>query len=375
MARAIEIYGSDGPVEPGKIYGSIEDGTAKVFYQHWGDHPISTDDSVSIGHAVDWFGMTMDGGSSLPGNNQIWQFKLLGTATVFVGMVFLLVAIGALLLDTPYFATLKDKLPQYKGNTGAMWWVFAIITAFLGPVLLLWAFMVGFTGNFFHFVPIATGFATWLAIVGAITVVILIVGYYVWGKKAGATGESYGLLWGKTLDWGKIAKSGLLALIVVVIGYITLAAVTAVFKVDARIWIMTWMTTDFKRIVMMIPYTIPLFLYFVTLAIAWHGTLRPFKGEVSVAKETIINTAILWLGVAVYLAYYYIPLTFYGAPANFGPKGLGLINSIALLGLIPVLAVISTYFYRRTGKVYVGAFINTFFIAWYLVAANTVQGF
>ncbi len=66
---------------------------------------------------------------------------------------------------------------------------------------------------------------------------------------------------------------------------------------------------------------------------------------------------------------------FFGAPANFGPKGLGLINAIALLGLIPVLGYISTYFYRRTGKVYVGAFINTFFIAWYLVAANTVQGF
>jgi hypothetical protein len=319
--------------------------------------------------------MTIDGGSSLPGSNQIWQYKLLGTGIVFVGMAILLVAVGALLLETPYFAVLKDKLPTYKGNKGAMWWVFAVITAFLGPVTLLWAFMIGFNGNFFHLVPIATGFTTWMAIVGALTVLILLAGYYIWGKKDGVTGESYGLMWGKILDWSKIGKSALLALVVAVIGYVTLATVLGVFQVDARFWVLTWKTTDFTHIAMMPAYVIPLFLYFVTLAIAWHGTLRPFKGEVTFAKEMLINTAILWLGVAIFLAYYYIPLTFFGAPANFGPKGLGLINGIALLGLIPVLAYVSTYFYRRTGKVYVGAFINTFFIAWYLVAANTVQGF
>ncbi len=373
--RAMEIYGTTGPVEPGKVYGSVEDGTPRVFYDHFGDHPFSTDDPTSIGNAIKWFGLTMVGGKDIPATDQIWQYKVLATGVIYIGMVIFLIAIGALLFEAPYFADLKGKLPQYNGNTGALWWVFAVVTAFLGPLTLMWAFMVGFNGNFFHFEPISTGFATWLAIVGVITVLILVAGYYIWGKKAGANGESYGLLWKNSLDWIKIGKSALLAFVTVATGYLLLSIVNGVFQVDARFWILTWKVTDLRHILIMFPYVIPLFLYFVTLAIAWHGTLRPNKGEISVGKEILINSLMLLVGVAALLAYYYVPLTFFAAPSNLGPAGLGLINGIALLGLVPALAAISTYFFRLTGKVYVGAFINSFFIAWFLVAANTVQSF
>ena len=48
-----------------------------------------------------------------------------------------------------------------------------------------------------------------------------------------------------------------------------------------------------------------------------------------------------------------------------------MINYIALLALIPTVAALSTFFFRKTGHIYVGSFMCTIFITWYLVAANT----
>ncbi|MEJ2608115.1 MAG: hypothetical protein P8Z41_15800, partial [Anaerolineales bacterium] len=64
-----------------------------------------------------------------------------------------------------------------------------------------------------------------------------------------------------------------------------------------------------------------------------------------------------------------------GAPSNFGPGGLGLINGLALFAIVPAIALVSTYYFRKTGKIYVGAAINTLFVTWYLVACNTLYSF
>jgi hypothetical protein len=371
----MEIYGTDSPVIPGQIYGSIDEGTGKVFYDHFGDHPYSTDDPTSIGNAVKWFGLTLDGGKDIPSTDQIWQFKLIGTGLGFIGFVVFIAAIGGMFMDHPYFSSLKEKLPAYKGNTGNRWWVFAAITAFLGPLLLMWGFRYSFDHNWFKLEPVSTGFAGWLFIVGVITIAILVAGYYWFGKKAGANGQGYGLLWKEGLNWNQIGKSLLLAFVTVASGYLVLHIITSVLMVDFRFWVLTLKATDFRHILIMLPYLLPLSVYFISLAVVWHGTLRPRSGEVSVAREITVNAVMLLVGVLALLAYYYVPLTFFGAPSNLGPSGLGLINAIALIGLVPVVAAISTYFYRLTGKVYVGALINTMFIAWYLVAANTVQSF
>src|SRR5579863_8318100 len=60
------LFGTDKPVEPGKIYGSIEAGDARLLYQpkitHTGEH-ITT---VSVGDAIDWFGQTLKGATARP---------------------------------------------------------------------------------------------------------------------------------------------------------------------------------------------------------------------------------------------------------------------------------------------------------------------
>jgi hypothetical protein len=54
-----------------------------------------------------------------------------------------------------------------------------------------------------------------------------------------------------------------------------------------------------------------------------------------------------------------------------GNQGLGMINFIALIALIPIVYGLITFFFRKTGHIYVGSFMATLSITLYLVAANT----
>jgi len=369
----MKAFGTTQPIVPGQLYGSIADGTARMFYYHFGDHAISTDDPTSIGNAITWFGMTLTGAKGgIASSDQIWPLKDLGTGAAFFGFVLFLFALGSLLLRTSFFSSLNGDVAEYKGNVGRRWWVFAAFTALLGPLLFDWAFTAADANdtNWFHIESVTTGFVFWLVLQGVITIAVLLAGYFVWARKAGATGVHYGLTWpGVGIDWPKIVKSLVLALVVLGAGYVTVFFATAWFKVDFRFWVLTLKTTDFRHFLIMLVYVIPIGLFFVPLAAALHGTLRPSNGQASVAREMLTSIGILLVGVVGFLAFYYVPLTFMNGPA--GNQGLGMINYIALLALIPTVAALSTFFFRKTGHIYVGSFMCTIFITWYLVAANT----
>ena len=364
-------FGVTQPVVPGQLYGSVSAGTAREYWEHFGDHPLSTDDPASIGDAISWFGLTLPTNTSLTSSDQIWPLKDLGTGVAFLGLVLFLFALGAFLLRTTFFGSLNEDLPAYKGNTGRAWWIFALVTALLGPVTFNWLFNTGYNADWFQLESVSTGFALWLGIVGVITIVVLAGGYYALGRRAGASATTYGVAWTHAgLDWRKIGKSALLALSVVAAGYFVLWVADSWMHVDFRFWLLTLKTSDLQHVPLMIAYAIPIGLYFISLAVVLHGTLRPKNGQATARREIVTNIAILWLGILALLAWFYVPVEFFGAAPN-GNIGMGMINFIALLALIPVVGGLMTFFFRKTGHVYVGAFISTFFIVWYLTATNT----
>jgi len=78
----------------------------------------------------------------------------------------------------------------------------------------------------------------------------------------------------------------------------------------------------------------------------------------------------------VWLLILYIPLMLGGSiifgadPLVQTAAGMGGIYYIPLLVLWPFVACIYTYFFRKTGRVYVGISLATLFIVWYLSAAG-----
>jgi hypothetical protein len=357
------------PVVPGHLYGSVSAGTAREYWERFGDHALATNDAATISHVISWFGMTL--GTPTSASGQIWPWMDLGTALGGLGLVFLLFTLGNWLLRRRFFASLNEAPPTYTGHSGRMWWVFALITTLVGPAVFLWAANTAYTDNWFGWEPMATAFAFWLAVVGLISIAILAIGYYTLGRRKGATLVSYGIAWTHGLDWRKIGKSALLALCIVGAGYFVLYVVYSAMHVDFRLWVVTLKVTNLWHFPYMVAYAIPLALYFLATSVVLHGTLRPQNGEATLSREMITNMLILVVGIVGMLALFYIPLEWFGAGAVAG-NGMVMINGISLVVLVPTFAGLITYFFRKTGHVYVGAFLCAFFLAWYLVAAETL---
>src|SRR5271154_5088837 len=93
------VFGTQGPVEPGKVYGDIAQGTARVLYTPAITHPDEHISHQAIGDSLDWFAKTLTGGTPLPSDDQIWFRKELGTLIALIGFVALLLGVFDLMLE------------------------------------------------------------------------------------------------------------------------------------------------------------------------------------------------------------------------------------------------------------------------------------
>ena len=128
------LFGTTDPVEVGKLYGSVDDGTARKLYMPAATHPQDHISTEAIGAAIEWFQMTLKGGKNIPPSDQVWMWKELGTFVAFFGMVLFFFPLGALLLKTSFFQSLAEPMPEFKGVKGIGWWIGALITVAI-PVL------------------------------------------------------------------------------------------------------------------------------------------------------------------------------------------------------------------------------------------------
>lgn len=373
------VFDTTDPIVPDQLYGSIADGSARILYQPYEEHAGSTDSPAAIGNAISWMEMTLKGGTGLPASNQIWGWKLLGTAVALAGALLFLFPMGVLLLRTQYFRSLVDTVPEYKGFRGAGWWIGALITTALGPLLYLWAWQKQF---FNPLIPLNTLWSQtftsiymlWSLVVGIIAIGLILINHFVFTKKQGATTDNFGLTWAGKMDWGKIWKSLQLAIFILVPLYLLLSVIKSVLYIDFRAWVVALMPMNSARFHAFLGYLIPFAIYLIPQGILFAGFLRPNSGRVSVGREMVVNSIVLTLGAFVWLLLMYIPLMAGGtqimAGGPLGPTvaGLGGIYYIPLLVLWPLVASLYTYFFRKTGRVYVGVFLVVLFIVWYLAA-------
>ena len=377
----LPVFDTQDPIVPDQLYGSIEDGTARIFYQPYEEHAGSTDSPAAIGNAITWMHMTLQGGTDLPPSDQIWGWKLLGTAAALFGALLFLFPAGALLLQTTFFSPLVQAVPEYKGLTGIRWWIGALVTTALGPLLYLTVWQNTFFGG--GWLP-ASGlwpqnftniYMVWSVIVGVIAILLILFNHFVITRQAGATIASYGLATeGRGPEWGQIWKAALLAVGILLPVYLILAFVNATWLVDFRAWVVALMPMDAPRFSAFLAYLIPFAVFFVPQGILFAGFLRVREGKASLGFEMLVNAVMLTLGAAVWLVVLYVPLMsggpqiIAGGPLGGTAAGLGGIYYIPLLVLWPLVACIYTFFFRKTGRVYAGVFLATMFIVWMLAA-------
>ena len=104
------LFGTQGPVEPGKVYGDIAQGTARVLHTPAITHAAEHISHEAIGYSLDWFAKTLQGGTPRPVDDQIWFRKEIGTLIALFGFVALLIGAFDGLLEASMFSRLR--LPE-----------------------------------------------------------------------------------------------------------------------------------------------------------------------------------------------------------------------------------------------------------------------
>lgn len=362
-------------VQEDTIYGSIADGTARIIHYPNTVHNAEYIHLPSIAYAIDWVQKTITAPRYIKPGNQIWLWRYLGTTIALAGAVFFMLQLGALLLKTPFFKEIAEPLPEFKGATGKGWWRTAVITAVFAPATLF--FFHNLTAISTRLWPYnrITGIMGWSVLVAVCTIIIYLITRYIF--KAGnqeATMYNYGLAWeDKRVKWGKIGKSLLLAVVIIAATYLIVAIAYHTFKIDFRMWNEGIRLMTLGRVWDVLKYVIPFMLAYIVFAANLHGLLRPKNGNASFGRELLINILIM-------APWYYLWAIWWG-PFSYlrnnpaGPsfaQGFMLYWFWALPPIMLMWTVISTYFFRKTGKVYVGAFLNAFFVCWGILAEQMV---
>ncbi len=215
------LFGTTGPVEPGKVYGDIAQGTGRVLYTPAMTHPAEHMSHEAIGYSLDWFAKTLQGGTPLPADNQIWFRKEVGTLIALLGFVALLMGAFDILIGLPVFTRLAlpqpadGTQPVAIADTGGRWWTAFWLSALIPALTYYPAFALG--GTFVTpsaYLPqgITNQIVVWALINAAITLALM--------PFAPKRPRRIGL----------VGPSILIAIVTVAIGYLALWLADAAFK-------------------------------------------------------------------------------------------------------------------------------------------------
>lgn len=367
--------------ENGTVYGDFGDRDARMLYQSDTIHNLEYLNPGVIDHAVSFVTGASDVTTSIAETDQIWPTRVIATTVAFVALVAAIFPLGSLLLRTRCFAGLAaEGAPAYKGNVGAKWWVFAIVTAAVPPL------------TFFHVttwsdelltnplwpVQRMTALMGW-TLFGAIVSLAIILAARAVAKARGGkvlTLHDLGLTWRDGSNAKRIGVSFLLAAAIFAVLYAAVSLLFGWTGIFPLMWNNEFKPLIAERLPVYLAYVMPFTLGYLIFAINLHGTLRPCQGALSLGRELLVNLAITAPWYLVW-AIWFGPFDFMISNGGYPPFAGRMYAYVwAMPAMMAVITTISTFFFRKTGHVWVGAFLNGLMITWAVAAGfcSIVEG-
>ncbi|MCW8196400.1 alpha/beta fold hydrolase [Proteobacteria bacterium 005FR1] len=370
-----KLFGSKETVQAGQLYGSIAEGTARKLYQPAHTHPANHITASGVAAVIDWVQSTSNAPKPLSPADQIWQWKEFGTFLSLIGGIAFLVIFGGLLLNLPPFARELNQRPaKAVGLRGASWWlssaIFVAVPALTFFPLQLWGGSI--TASAWLPQRLTTGFVAWAVGTGLISIALFSLWHFrLGGKAGGGNAVSYGLTWAT----GNTAKRALyslgLAILTVAGLYLLLALNHLLFTTDFRIWVIAVKLLSPLQWGIFLVYLLPFVAFFFVTGLVLHGQLRG-SDERSTASHIGRNMLLMGMAMAMLLTVQYLPL-FMGGTLLLADQALLTIVALQFVALLPVAGLISTYFFQRSGHLYIGAIINGLFFTWLIVAGQATH--
>ena len=367
FAELVGVESSE--VEPGKWYSGT-DSSVRVIYTPNTFHCLSNIVPSSVSNIVDFFDRTIDGNASELSANSliyIWQeFAVLLAALALCVMIF---PAGALLLEMPFFASLKRPVPQAAGKADAKFWVFLLLPAVISALLVKSTVIQGQTimgklPRLFN-VQSTNGFIWWFFLSALIAVVFFLV-----RMKVDKTVSKERVQERLAISFTGLLKSALFGLAAVGVPYIA-----AVFGDRLVGWYGRVFQSYFAPIASYRVYEFPVYFIlfgalFVVFAFIQADGLR--LAGASARTDYWLTFLANALPAILFVGYIFGRLLLTHVTPIAGremSRANGAMMGMLLLYFVVAKAV--TYFYKKTGNIYVVAMVNAAFITW--LSINTPQ--
>ncbi len=374
-------------------YGSMDDGTYRILHRENINHCFEMYDLVSIANILDFFDETLGVNSGIDGRDQIWLGKEISTGLALAAAFTFIVALSAVLMKTPFFATLKKQnaevvpapaaVPQSISHK-VIFWSCMILTGIIACLdyiplanLSIEIFPVGNASNVFTYVfpaRMINAVLLWGLVNGAIGLVIFFgttLLEWVYEKiRAKATGKEM-----EPFDWGKFhavkirrnGKTGaivntLKALLMPVLLFGVFYALVQVcywlFHQDFRFMLISAAPLNTRMFVTALEYIPILFVFYISNSIRVNCSIG--REGWSEWKTTLVGALANSLGLAFillinYVCYFVNGEPFYGYWGNGTEVWLYVNMVFGLLVMMFILPIMNRIFYKITGNVWTGA--------------------
>ena len=364
-------------VEIGRYYGDKTERTLRVVHNEMILHPFQPYITEATANQIEYFERVFDIKSDISSYNQVWYWKeLLGLLSLIAALV-AVIPMGRLLLEIPYFKPLVHSLPpplsKPRGKGKAIFWSMFVIGALIAcfsyiPMAELSQkmFVAASSRQQTWFFPqrMNNAVVLWALFNGCIGFMMFWLSYRFFGKKNGVSAK----FWGTETSRFELFRTFLLAFSLFVFFFLLLFTIYYFLHVDYRFLFMGVRTFQPPLLVLLAMYLPFFFVFLLSNSLRINGAMR-FEGEAE-WKSMLVGGFANSLGLILIVIVQY--LTFAMTGTVYWTDGWLYVNLLfAVVPMMFVLPYFNRYFFRMTGRIYLGP-MTTGLIFVMILISNTV---
>ncbi len=347
-------------VELGRYYGSVEDRTLRVVHNERVLHPFQPYTIEPTANQIEYFERAFDVESGLSPRDQVWPWKEFLSLVSLIAALVAVIPFGRLLLEVPYFRPLVHPVPEAperpRGGGRVLFWTLLVVATLIAcfsfiPLadLSQRLFVDASSREMTWFFPQRMNNAVmmWAVLNGSVAFFFFWISYRFRGKPRGASPDR----WGVKVTGQELWRTFLAAGTIFLFYYALLFAVYYFFHVDYRFLFMGVRVFQPAQLVLLAMYTPLFFIFFLSNSLRVNAGMR-FKGQAE-------WRSMLFAGVASSLGLFFIVVIQYTTFALTGTvywtDGWLYVNLLfAIVPIIFFLPYFHRYFFRMTGRIYLG---------------------
>ena len=364
-------------VELGRYYGELENRTLRVVHNERILHPFQPYMAEATANQLDFFEKVFELEFELSSRDQVWYWKeILGAISLIAAMVSL-IPLSRILLEAPYFrpliAAVPPALPRPRGKGRVLFWslfVFAALVACFSYIpmaeLSQKLFVDASSRRMTWFFPQRMNNAVmlWALLNGTLGFALFFGSYHFFGKRHGVRPE----MWGAAISGLQLFRTFMLALCLYFYYFLLVFVVYFLFHVDYNFLFMGVRVFRPDLLILLCMYAPLFFIFFLSNSLRVNGAMR-VEGDPewkSMLLAGIANSLGLFLIVLVQY------ITFAVTGTVYWTDGWLYVNLLfAVVPMMFVLPYFNRYFFRVTGRIYLGPMVTCLIFIMVLIS-NTV---